>query len=86
VWRFDRHIVEAGVREQVTRWRSMLTSHVADARPLLRETLGGPIRFTPIDRTKQFAGELSLGVLLAVTVGLPTHVVPVRGFEPRSRG
>jgi hypothetical protein len=34
VWRFDRHIVEAGVREQVTRWRSMLTSHVADARQL----------------------------------------------------
>jgi hypothetical protein len=44
VWRFDRHIVEAGVREQVTRWRSMLTSHVADARQL-RETLSGPIRF-----------------------------------------
>jgi len=27
-----------------------------------------------------FAGELSLGVLLAGTVGLPTNVVPVRGY------
>ena len=29
---------------------------------------------------------LPFGAQLAGTVGLPTNVVPVRGFEPRSRG
>jgi hypothetical protein len=50
VWRFNRHAVEAQVRERLIRWRYMLTAHVADARELLRETLTGPIRFTPVDR------------------------------------
>jgi len=60
----------------------MLTTHVADARQFLRKTLTGPIQFTPTDRAYRFAGQLSLGAFLTVTVGLPINVVPVRGFAP----
>jgi site-specific DNA recombinase len=82
----SRRAVEAAVRERLARWREMLTGHVAEARELLRETLAGPIRFTPRKQAYEFAGELSLGGLLVGTICLPTNLVPVRGFEPRFRG
>ena len=84
--RIDRAAVEAEVCLRLTRWRSMLTAHAAEGRQFLREALNGPIRFKPVGRTYEFTGELSTGALLAGAVTLPTNVVPVRGFEPRSRG
>jgi Recombinase len=52
------------------------------------EMLAAPIQFTPIDgrRAYRFEGEASFGGVLAGEAGVPTLVVPLRGFEPRSRG
>ena len=86
VGRFNRKAIEQAVRDQLNNWRTVLTRHVADARQLLREVLAGPLRFTPVERTYRFEGEASIGRLVAGTAGLPTCVVAVRGFEPRSRG
>jgi site-specific DNA recombinase len=84
--RFDRKAIEGKVCGYVDRWRALLTDHVEDGRQLLREVLEGPIRFTPDGRAYRFEGEAAIGRLLAGVVGLPTNVVAVRGFEPRSRG
>jgi site-specific DNA recombinase len=84
--RLDRRTVEARVREKLSAWRALLTKHVQDGRQLLREVLAGPLRFTPEGRTYRFEGDASIGRLLVGVAGLPTYLVAVRGFEPRSRG
>ena len=76
----NRPAVEAHVCDRLARWRTLLTTHVSDARQLLREALVSPIRFTPVDRAYEFAGDLFLGGLLVGTVCLPTTVVPVPGL------
>jgi hypothetical protein len=69
---FDRNAIEGEVRRYVDTWRGLLTKHVSDGRQLLREALAGPLRFTPVERTYRFDGEVSIGHLLAGVVGLPT--------------
>ncbi len=83
---FDRRAVEFDVRRRLDGWRDLLTKHTSDGRQLLRETLTGPLRFTPEGRTYRFEGEASVGRLIAGVAGLATLMVPLRGFEPRSRG
>jgi site-specific DNA recombinase len=83
---FDRRAVEFDVRRRLDGWRDLLTRHTSDGRQLLRETLTGPLRFTPEGRTYRFEGEASVGHLIAGVAGLATLMVPLRGFEPRSRG
>lgn len=86
VTQFDRKLIEENVGGHIERWRHLLTSHVEDARQLLREVLVAPFRFTTERRTYRFEGEAAIGRLIAGSVDLPTSVVAVRGFEPRSRG
>src|SRR5437763_14730675 len=83
---FNRKAVEQAVRDELNNGRTVLTRHVDDARQLLREVIAGPLMFTPVERTYRFEGEALIGRLVAGTAGLPTCVVAVRGFEPRSRG
>jgi site-specific DNA recombinase len=84
--RVDRRGVERHVRERLADWQGLLTDNVADGRELLRRVLARPLTFTPVGRTYRFEGEASVGALLQGAVGLPTFVVPVRGFEPRFDG
>ena len=64
VRRLDRKGIERTVRQQLTAWRSLLTTNVADGRQLLRQVLVGPLRFTPEDQTYRFEGEAAIGRLL----------------------
>ncbi len=70
----DRRVLERTVRGHLTRWRTLLTTHVQDGRQLLREVLAEPLRFTPEGRTYRFEGEAAIGRLLSGTAGLPTFV------------
>ena len=51
----------------------------------VENALAGPITFTPSGKAYRFRGEASFGALLGEATGTPL-MVPVRGFEPRSRG
>ena len=63
---FDRCAIEAEVRRQLGRWQELLaTRAVSDGRQLLRETLAGPLRMTPVGRSFRFEGEVRIGHLLA---------------------
>ena len=79
---FDRPALEAAAQRRVKNWRALLTHRPAHGRQLLREMLTGPITFTPAGRVYRFRSEASFGDSAS---GTP-YVVPVRGFEPRSRG
>ena len=83
--RIDRTALEAGVRRRVEDWRGLLDRRPAHGRQLLREMLAGPITFTTAGRAYRFRGEASFGALAGEASGTPL-MVPVRGFEPRSRG
>jgi hypothetical protein len=81
----DRPKLVAAVRSRLDDWRSLLARRPHHGRQLLREMLAGPITFTPAGRVYRFRGNASFGALLGEAGGTP-FVVPVRGFEPRSRG
>ena len=78
----NRPRIERDVRQHVTKWRALLSSHVADGRQLLREVLAGPIRFTPAGREYRFEGQAAVGRLLAGVTGLATLGTSPAGFEP----
>jgi hypothetical protein len=78
----NRAALEAQVRERVTRWQEMLTTHTTHGRQLLTEVLDGKLAFTPEGTAYRFDGDATVGPLLRGTVGDPI-VVPVRGFERR---
>ncbi len=81
----DRGRLEASVRRRVDDWRGLVTRRPRHGRQLLREMLAGPITFTPAGKIYRFRGEASFGALVG-EASVATYVVPVRGFEPRSRG
>jgi site-specific DNA recombinase len=81
----ERGRLESSVRRRVEDWRELLNRRSAHGRQLLREMLAGPITFTPAGRVYRFRGEASFGALVG-EAGVAPFVVPVRGFEPRSRG
>ena len=83
---WDVQAIEAAARKKLAAWRSLLTRQPQDGRELLRAVLVGPMQFTPQGRSYQFQGEVALGRLLTGAIGDATNLVPVRGFEPRSRG
>ena len=86
--RIDRAALEKAVRARVDDWQALLTRRAMHGRQLLREMLAAPIQFTPIKgrRAYSFEGEASFGGVIAGEAGVPTLMVPLRGFEPRSRG
>lgn len=80
-----RH-VERQARQLLTDWRGLLAEDVEAARPMLRELLDGPIRFTPIvesdRRGFRFDGAVKTGGLLAGIVrgnefGVPGRNAPL---------
>src|SRR5262249_54764621 len=79
---FNRHAIADTVRDVLAGRRELLTSTVQDQRQLLRETLVGPLRFTPEGKMYRFEGEVAIGRLLAGRVGLPPFVASPSGFEP----
>lgn len=81
----DRTALAASVHRRVGDWRALLDRRPEQGRQLLREMLAGPITFTPAGGAYQFRGQASFGALAGEASGTPL-VVPVRGFEPRSRG
>lgn len=83
--RLNRRAIEREVRERLTRWRALLTDHVADGRQLLRELLSGPIRFTPERKTGvyKFEGEIALGHLFTGITGVAPFVVSPSGIGER---
>jgi hypothetical protein len=86
--RVDRAMLERAVRDRIEDWQELLTRRAMHGRQLLREMLAAPIQFTPIEgrRAYRFEGEASFGGVIAGEAGVPTLMVPLRGFEPRSRG
>lgn len=79
-----RH-VERQARQLLADWRGLLAKHAPDARPVLRELLDGPIRFTPImdgeRRGFQFNGAVKtggflLGIVRGNESGVPGRIAP----------
>jgi hypothetical protein len=77
-----RRAVERAVRARVRDWRSLLTTQVQDGRELLRRTLVGPMKFTPIENGYRFEGEAAIGRLLEGIVSSATLMASPAGFEP----
>ncbi len=81
----DRKAIERLVLERLIEWRALLMSSVADGRQLFRETLSGPIRFTPEKGDEliyRFEGEVQLGRLFSGIAGLAPFMASPAGFEP----
>jgi hypothetical protein len=81
--RVNWRLVERRARQIVTEWRALLARHAHDARPVLRELLDGPLKFTPIieptRRGYQVAGaidtrEFFLGICEGNESGVPGEV------------
>ena len=70
--RVDWRVIDRQARRLLADWRGLLTRHPSEARPVLRELLEAPIRFTPIledtRRGYRFEGAVAVGGLLAGTV------------------
>ena len=79
VRRLDRKGIERTVRQQLTAWRSLLTTNVGDGRQLLREVLVGPLRFTPEGKRYRFEGEAAIGRLLAGSADLAPFMASPTG-------
>jgi hypothetical protein len=81
--------VSAEALRHLDQWRGLLGQNTSIARQLLRKVLSGRLAFTPrsegVESWYEFAAQ---GTLEKFFEGVPAikAVVPVRGFEPRSRG
>ena len=70
------------MRAKLENWRGLLTGQVVDGRQLLRESLIGPLKFTPEGRQHRFAGEVRFSVYLqGLSVFLLVMASP-GGLEP----
>lgn len=62
--RVDWRLVDRQARRLLADWRGLLTRHPSEARPVLRELLEAPLRFTPIleehRRGYRFEGAVSI--------------------------
>jgi hypothetical protein len=83
--RIDWSDLERQARRKMDDWRGMLGRKASVARPVLRELLEAPIRFTPIiegtRRGYQFEGAVRFGELLAGNV-VSDVVASPGGLEP----
>jgi hypothetical protein len=82
--RVNWRLVERRARHLLANWRALLARHVDQARPVLRELLEEPIKFTPIiedaRRGYQFARALNGSVLSGISE------VQVSGVSGRNAG
>jgi hypothetical protein len=95
----DRSSVRRDLVQRVKDWRGLLRKHQEQGRQILRKLLVGRLVFQPrgdgyvaFRGTGTMKGLLYDGVIGDVTRAMRmddpsnTSMVPVRGFEPRSRG
>ena len=84
---FDVRQVERDLRARVAEWRSLMRRQTPLARQVLSRLLDGRVAWTPRKDAGlyEFAGRAKYDRLLSGIV-VTQGVVPVRGFEPRSRG
>ena len=78
--------IEKELRRRVSDWNGLLGRHTPVARQMIGQLLDGRIAWTPRkeEGLYEFAGKANFEALLGGVVTL--RLVPVRGFEPRSRG
>ena len=84
---FDVRRIERELRKRLADWRELLRRQAPIARQVVSHLLDGRILCTPNQegRLYRFTGRVKFDHLLSGVV--PTvGMVPVRGFEPRSRG
>jgi site-specific DNA recombinase len=79
--------LEHEMRERLTEWRALLHRRTPLARQVVSKLLDGRIAWTPFqtERRYEYQGRVKLDHLLAGSVFTESGI-PVRGFEPRSRG
>jgi len=84
---FDVTGIERDLRSRVKEWRGLLKRQTPIARQVLSRLLDGRIVWTPRkdEGLYEFAGRAKFDRLLSGLV-VTSGMVPVRGFEPRSRG
>jgi site-specific DNA recombinase len=84
---FDARTIERDLRARVNEWRALMGRQTPLARQILVKLLDGRIVWTPNVEAGEyrFSGRAKFDKILAGIV-LTRGVVPVRGFEPRSRG
>jgi hypothetical protein len=84
---FDVRQVERDLRKRLVEWRGLLKRQTPIARQALSKLLADKIAWTPRkdEGLYEFAGRAKFDRLLSRVV-FTRGVVPVRGFEPRSRG
>jgi hypothetical protein len=92
--RVNWRLIERRARHLLNDWRALLAKHAHDARPVLRQLLDGPIKFTPIieetRRGYQVAGaiatrEFFLGIVEGNESGVPGRIRSHIGHQTRSR-
>jgi hypothetical protein len=83
----DLKELERDLRARLKEWREFVGRRVALARQAVSKLLDGRITWTPRkeDGEYDYSGMVKFDAILAGTA-LTTRMVPVRGFEPRSRG
>jgi hypothetical protein len=84
---FDAKRLERDLVRRLTEWRELLKRQTPIARQVLSKLLEGKIAWTShhAERIYTFEGRARFDRILAGIVDA-VGMVPVRGFEPRSRG
>ena len=92
--RVNWRLVERRARHLLSEWRALMAKHAQDARPVLRELLDGPLKFTPIieetRRDYHVAGaidtrEFFLGIIEGNESGVPGRFRSDVGDHVRAR-
>ena len=79
---FNRKLVERDVRAKLSDGRGLFTRNRKDSRELRRQSLVGPVKFTPEKDRYRFEGKAAIGRVLMGVADLPTCVASLTGFEP----
>lgn len=86
----DRAALRDEMTDLLADFRNLLRANVSQGRQLLRKALAGRLTVTPETRDGavgyRLSGEASVAGLLPARTDAVRMLVPVRGFEPRSRG
>ena len=83
----DRARLDRELRAILQEWRTELRADVSAARPVLAKLLPQQVSFVPVRVNGREGFRLDgVGSLEALVPTAVRNLVPVRGFEPRSRG
>jgi site-specific DNA recombinase len=79
----SRREIARAVTEALHDWRGLLSRYPDQRRQFLRESLVGPLRFTPEGRSYRFEGEIAVGQLLAGKADVAPFVASPTGSGER---